>query len=80
MSLEYKLWKEPEEYFNGLGFSECGEHEWKNNNGWILEFVGNTERPNCWRLDELNIDGHQIIFIDLYSQDELEFVLKRIIV
>lgn len=77
-NLPNELFKQPEIYFNSLGFESCGQYEWKNNIGWVIEYMGTTKRPNCWRIDDFSVEGHQILFIDLKDKKDLEWFLNSV--
>lgn len=77
-NLSKELFKQPEIYFNSLGFESCGQYEWKNNIGWVIEYMGTTKRPNCWRIDDFSVEGHQILFIDLKDKKDLEWFLNAV--
>ena len=75
-----ELHYEPEEYWEGLGFHNCGQYEWKNKANWTVEFMGHNKRPNCWRIDDFDNDGNQVLFIDIKNKKEIEWLISHVCV
>ena len=64
-----ELYLETEEYFESLGFEPCGQYEWNNDN-WTIEYMGTTERPNMWRINDNSPDGFQLLFLDIKTKED----------
>ena len=73
-----KLFEYPEEYWNSLGFEGSGEYEWKNKNGWMIEYMGTDDRPNCWRIDNFDKKGDNVLFLDIVTKKDIEWLLNAI--
>lgn len=64
-------------FWESLGFHNVGQHEWRRGD-WTVEYMGTKGRLDRWRIDDYADDGHQILFIDLVTFDDLEWVLSRV--
>jgi hypothetical protein len=65
-------------FWESIGFDNKGEDEWESNGKWVFEYAGTKERPHCWRIDDFNNEGHQMIFIDIMNKKELKYLLHAI--
>ena len=73
------LYEESNEYFESIGLQEVGQYEWRNKEGWIVEYMGTNEKPDCWRIDNFDTGGNNILFLNLKNKQELEWLLNSII-
>jgi len=71
--------EELNKYFESIGLHEVGQYEWINKEGWTIEYMGTNEKPDCWRIDNFENGGHQILFLNLKNKEELEWILKSVI-